>query len=77
MDSMDCGSVANRANKGLKMSVKTSKLHHYEYTCFNCGHIVTSMKGCKKKGPRYFCKKCGNNVTKIKLEQLVTMIRKA
>jgi predicted nucleic acid-binding Zn ribbon protein len=77
MDNLDSGSVAKNANKGFVMSVKTNKLHHYEYTCFTCGHIVRTMKGCIKKGPRWYCKKCGGDVTKIKLEQLVHMIRKA
>ncbi len=44
-------------------------------TCKVCGHNITTMKGCWKRGMTYICRNCGNKVTRQKIKQLVERIK--
>jgi len=42
-----------------------------------CKNDITSMKGCVKRGPKYFCLQCERNVTKKKINQLIKLIKES
>jgi transposase-like protein len=41
-----------------------------------CGNEITTMKGCRKRGARWYCRKCKADVTRKKLQQLIRAIKK-
>lgn len=42
-----------------------------------CGNEITTMKGCTKRGPRWYCKKCKEDVTRKKLTQLIQVVKES